>query len=76
VHTGSGREGARPRMHWRSSAGVRVQRISETDTGGSCVGQRKIDRPGRSLRDLVDIVATLEARGVGVKSLTNGVVAV
>lgn len=34
----------------------------------------KIDRLGRSLRDLVDIVATLEARGVGVKSLTNGVV--
>lgn len=34
----------------------------------------KIDRLGRSLRDLVDIVATLEDRGVGVKSLTNGVV--
>jgi DNA invertase Pin-like site-specific DNA recombinase len=34
----------------------------------------KIDRLGRNLRDLVDIVATLEARGVGVKSLTNGIV--
>jgi DNA invertase Pin-like site-specific DNA recombinase len=34
----------------------------------------KIDRLGRSLRDLVDIVALLEARGVGVKSLTNGIV--
>ncbi len=34
----------------------------------------KIDRLGRSLRDLVDIVAALEARGVGVKSLTNGIV--
>lgn len=34
----------------------------------------KIDRLGRSLRDLVDVVATLEARGIGVKSLTNGVV--
>jgi len=34
----------------------------------------KIDRLGRSLRDLVDIVAVLEARGVGVKSLTNGIV--
>ncbi|MEU4220234.1 recombinase family protein [Actinoplanes sp. NPDC026623] len=30
--------------------------------------------PGRSLRDLVDIVSALEARGVGVKSLTNGIV--
>ncbi|MFI9638481.1 recombinase family protein [Micromonospora sp. NPDC051925] len=29
---------------------------------------------GRSLRDLVDIVATPEERGVGVKSLTNGIV--
>ncbi|WP_131766834.1 recombinase family protein [Candidatus Protofrankia californiensis] len=34
----------------------------------------KIDRLGRNLRDLVDIVATLEQRGVGVKSLTNGIV--
>jgi DNA invertase Pin-like site-specific DNA recombinase len=34
----------------------------------------KIDRLGRSLRDLVDIVSALEARGVGVKSLTNGIV--
>ncbi len=34
----------------------------------------KIDRLGRNLRDLVDIVAVLEARGVGVKSLTNGIV--
>jgi DNA invertase Pin-like site-specific DNA recombinase len=34
----------------------------------------KIDRLGRSLRDLVDIVTVLEQRGVGVKSLTNGVV--
>jgi DNA invertase Pin-like site-specific DNA recombinase len=34
----------------------------------------KIDRLGRSLRDLVDIVALLEARGAGVKSLTNGIV--
>jgi DNA invertase Pin-like site-specific DNA recombinase len=34
----------------------------------------KIDRLGRNLRDLVDIVATLEARDVGVKSLTNGIV--
>ncbi|MFG3711668.1 recombinase family protein [Micromonospora sp. NPDC047730] len=34
----------------------------------------KIDRLGRNLRDLVDIVATLEERGVGVKSLTNGIV--
>ncbi|MEU8242597.1 recombinase family protein [Actinoplanes missouriensis] len=34
----------------------------------------RIDRLGRSVRDLVDIVAALEARGVGVKSLTNGIV--
>jgi DNA invertase Pin-like site-specific DNA recombinase len=34
----------------------------------------KIDRLGRNLRDLVDIVAVLEQRGVGVKSLTNGIV--
>jgi DNA invertase Pin-like site-specific DNA recombinase len=34
----------------------------------------KIDRLGRNLRGLVDIVATLEDRGVGVKSLTNGIV--
>jgi DNA invertase Pin-like site-specific DNA recombinase len=34
----------------------------------------KIDRLGRNPRDLVDIVATLEERGVGVKSLTNGTV--
>ena len=34
----------------------------------------KIDRLGRSLRDLVNIVAVLQDRGVGVKSLTNGIV--
>ena len=34
----------------------------------------KIDRRGRNLRDLIEIVTTLEARGVGVKSLTNGIV--
>ena len=34
----------------------------------------KIDRLGRNLRDLIEIVTTLEARGVGVKSLTNGIV--
>ena len=34
----------------------------------------RIDRLGRSLRHLVDIVAALEARGVGVTSLTNGIV--
>ena len=32
----------------------------------------KIDRLGRSLRDLIDIVTTLEQRGVGVRSLSNG----
>jgi len=34
----------------------------------------KIDRLGRNLRDLVDIVTTLQDRGVGVRSLTNGIV--
>ncbi|WTY54219.1 recombinase family protein [Micromonospora sp. NBC_01412] len=34
----------------------------------------KIDRLGRNLRDLIDIVTGLEARGVAVKSLTNGIV--
>ncbi|WP_327092609.1 recombinase family protein [Nonomuraea sp. NBC_01738] len=34
----------------------------------------KIDRLGRNLRDLIDIVTTLDQRGVGVKSLTNGIV--
>ncbi len=34
----------------------------------------KIDRLGRNLRDLIDIVTTLETRGVGVQSLTNGIV--
>ncbi|WP_239020757.1 recombinase family protein [Nakamurella antarctica] len=34
----------------------------------------KIDRLGRNLRDLIDIVTTLEGREVGVQSLTNGIV--
>jgi DNA invertase Pin-like site-specific DNA recombinase len=34
----------------------------------------KIDRLGRNLRDLVEIVNTLQAREVGVISLTNGIV--
>lgn len=32
----------------------------------------KVDRLGRNLRDLIEIVTGLEQRGVGVKSLTNG----
>ena len=34
----------------------------------------KIDRLGRNLRNLIDIITTLESRGVGVQSLTNGIV--
>ncbi|MGY1961487.1 recombinase family protein [Nocardia gipuzkoensis] len=34
----------------------------------------RIDRLGRSLRDLIDIVTGLAQRGVGVRSLTNGIV--
>ena len=32
----------------------------------------KIDRLGRNLRDLIDIVNSLAERGIGVRSLTNG----
>ena len=34
----------------------------------------KIDRLGRNLRDLIEIVTSLQKRGVGVRSLTNGIV--
>ena len=34
----------------------------------------KIDRLGRNLRNLIDIVTTLDERGIGVQSLTNGIV--
>ncbi|MGB5111182.1 MAG: recombinase family protein [Mycobacterium sp.] len=34
----------------------------------------RIDRLGRNLRDLIEIVTTLQARGVGVQSLCNGLV--
>ena len=34
----------------------------------------KIDRLGRNLRDLIDIVTKLQARDVAVRSLTNGIV--
>ena len=34
----------------------------------------RIDRLGRNLRDLIDIVTTLQTRGVGVQSLCNGLV--
>jgi len=34
----------------------------------------KIDRLGRNLRDLIDIVTTLETKEVGVQLLTNGIV--
>ncbi len=34
----------------------------------------RIDRLGRNLRDLVDIVTTLQTRGVGVRSLSNGLI--
>jgi len=34
----------------------------------------RIDRLGRNLRDLIDIVTTLQTRGVGVRSLSNGLI--
>lgn len=34
----------------------------------------RIDRLGRNLRDLIEIVTTLQTRGVGVQSLCNGLV--
>ncbi|MGY2093284.1 recombinase family protein [Nocardia gipuzkoensis] len=41
---------------------------------GDTLVVRKIDRLGRSLRDLIVIVAGLAQRGVGVRSLTNGII--
>jgi len=34
----------------------------------------KIDRLGRNLRDLIDIITTLDTRGIAVRSLTNGII--
>ncbi|HZD14952.1 MAG TPA: recombinase family protein [Pseudonocardiaceae bacterium] len=34
----------------------------------------RIDRLGRNLRDLIDIVTTLDHRGIAVRSLTNGII--
>ncbi len=47
--------------------------LSDLRTGDTLIIW-KIDRLGRNLRDLIDIVSTLAQRGVGVRSLTNGVV--
>jgi len=48
-------------------------RSSDLRTGDTLIIW-KIDRLRRNLRDLIDIVTTPETRGVGVQSLTNGIV--
>ena len=63
-HTATGTKVARP--HWG-------HRLDDLRIGDTLVIW-KIDRLGRNLRDLIDIVTTLESRGVGVQSLTNGIV--
>ena len=63
-HTATGTKVARP--HWAHC-------LDDLRIGDTLVIW-KIDRLGRNLRDLIDIVTTLESRGVGVQSLTNGIV--
>ena len=62
--TATGTKAARPQ--W-------IRCLDDLRTGDTLVIW-KIDRLGRKLRDLIDIVTTLESRGVGVQSLTNGIV--
>ena len=62
--TATGTKAARPQ--W-------IRCLDDLRTGDTLVIW-KIDRLGRNLRDLIDIVTTLESRGVGVQSLTNGIV--
>ena len=60
----SGTKADRP--HWNACLG-------DLRSGDTLIIWR-IDRLGRNLRDLIDIVTTLQARGVGVRSLCNGLV--
>ena len=62
--TATGTKAARPQ--W-------IRCLDDLRTGDTLVIW-KIDRLGRNLRDLIDIITTLESRGVGVQSLTNGIV--
>src|SRR5664279_2047943 len=62
--TATGTKAARPQ--W-------IRCLDDLRTGDTLVIW-KIDRLGRNLRDLIDIITTLECRGVGVQSLTNGIV--
>jgi DNA invertase Pin-like site-specific DNA recombinase len=58
----SGTKADRP--HWNAC-------LADLRSGDTLIIWR-IDRLGRNLRDLIDIVTTLQARGVGVQSLSNG----
>ena len=65
------------RRSWRSPENGRPDRHRhphQTNQSGDTLIIWKIDRIGRNLRDLIDIVTTLEGRGVGVQSLTNGII--
>jgi DNA invertase Pin-like site-specific DNA recombinase len=56
------------------SAAKSGPRNPESHTPGDTLVIWKIDRLGRNLRDLIDIVTTLDQRGVSVRSLTSGIV--
>ncbi len=60
----SGTKADRP--HWNAC-------LADLRAGDTLIIWR-IDRLGRNLRDLIDIVTTLQTRDVGVQSLSNGLV--
>ncbi len=63
----------------RPASGTKADRpqwnacLAELRAGDTLIIWR-IDRLGRNLRDLIDIVTTLQTRGVGVRSLSNGLI--
>src|SRR5664280_1029233 len=67
------------KVHTDRASGTKADRpqwtacLADLRPGGTLVIWR-IDRLGRNLRDLIDIVTTLQARGVGFRSLSNGLV--
>jgi len=75
----AGRRGLLEDLHRRprpgpSPTGRSGTSVSKIYGPGDTLIVWKIDRLGRNLRDLIDIVTTLQKRGVGVRSLTNGIV--
>lgn len=66
-----------PKVYTDRASGTTVDRprwnlcLADLRAGDTLIIWR-IDRLGRKLRDLIDIVTTLQARGVGVRSPTNG----